>query len=117
VTGQRETFGQMIYRHRKARPGRVQANRFAEAGNHLSLNALARMAGVNAAHLSRIELGEANASRDVLLAISDALGLSPDDRDRLLFAAGYAPCRDFQAIVEHMLARFAASRAHLEATA
>ncbi|MDF2367234.1 helix-turn-helix transcriptional regulator [Sneathiella sp.] len=50
---------------------------------------LALDAGSSARHLSFIETGRSNASREMVLRLSEALALSLRERNRLLNAAGY----------------------------
>lgn len=51
---------------------------------------LAFEAGISIRHLSYVETGKAGASRDILLQMAAALGLSLRDRNALLEAGGYA---------------------------
>lgn len=92
-----ETFGQLLRRLR------------AERG--WSQNHLARVAGINAAYVNRMERdgqpwasGEPvlrhTPSRGIALALSSALDLSYAERDRFLFLAGLAPEIDWQARCE-----------------
>jgi transcriptional regulator with XRE-family HTH domain len=58
----------------------------------LSQNALARRMGVNPAYVNRLEHGGRGAgNRELVESAADALGLSADERDRLLGAAGHWP--------------------------
>src|ERR671927_3101 len=58
----------------------------------LSQNALARRMGVNPAYVNRLEHGGRGAgNRELVEAAADALGLSADERDSLLGAAGHWP--------------------------
>jgi transcriptional regulator with XRE-family HTH domain len=58
----------------------------------LSQNALARRMGVNPAYVNRLEHGGRGASnRELVESAADALGLSADERDTLLGAAGHWP--------------------------
>lgn len=59
----------------------------------LSRAAAARRAGVDPAYLLRCERDAARCtpSRSVVEALATALELPPDERDRLLILAGYAP--------------------------
>ena len=58
----------------------------------LSQNALARRMGVNPAYVNRLEHGGRGAgNRELVDAAADALGLSADERDALLGAAGHWP--------------------------
>src|SRR5215216_4093647 len=51
---------------------------------------LAFEAGISIKHLSYVETGKAVASRDILLQLASALGLSLRDRNALLEAGGFA---------------------------
>jgi len=51
---------------------------------------LAFEAGISIKHLSYVETGKAVASRDILLQLAAALGLSLRDRNALLEAGGFA---------------------------
>lgn len=57
----------------------------------MSQLALAEDSGVSARHLSYIETGKAQASRDTLAQLADALGMPLRERNALLVAGGYAP--------------------------
>lgn len=59
---------------------------------------LAHKVGVSPRHISFVETGRANASRNLLLCIGESLDLPLDARNRLLLAGGYAP-----AFSEHTL--------------
>lgn len=58
----------------------------------LSQNALAKAVSINASYVNRLESGErGDPTREVALALARALGLAPEETDRLLFSAGYVP--------------------------
>ena len=57
----------------------------------LSQLQLASRTGVSTRHLSCLETGKANASRQLLLYLADELDVPLRDRNELLLAAGYAP--------------------------
>jgi transcriptional regulator with XRE-family HTH domain len=57
----------------------------------LSQLELANLTGVSTRHLSCLETGKANASRQLLLYLADQLDLPLRDRNELLLAAGHAP--------------------------
>ncbi len=57
----------------------------------MSQQALSLDAGVSTRHLSFVETGRAEPSRELLLKLSGALGMPPRDRNALLSAAGYQP--------------------------
>ena len=53
---------------------------------------LSKKVGVDPSYLNRIEAGDRPAPlRDVTIALASALRLSPAERDRFVFAAGYTP--------------------------
>jgi transcriptional regulator with XRE-family HTH domain len=57
----------------------------------LSQLELALSAGMSARHLSFIETGRSQASRETIAQLSDALDLTLRERNRFLLAAGFAP--------------------------
>lgn len=61
------------------------------AARRLSQLELALEAGVSARHLSFVETGRAQPSRDLVARLADTLGLPLRERNALLLAAGYAP--------------------------
>ncbi|MFI9558698.1 helix-turn-helix domain-containing protein [Nonomuraea endophytica] len=52
---------------------------------------LAGRAGTTQRHLSFMESGRSRPGREIVVRLSDSLGLSPRERNGLLLAAGYAP--------------------------
>jgi transcriptional regulator with XRE-family HTH domain len=58
---------------------------------HLSQLALALKADVSQRHLSFVESGRAQPSREMVLHLAEQLGVPLRERNRLLLAAGYAP--------------------------
>src|SRR5687767_8966873 len=58
---------------------------------HQSQLALALQAGVSQRHLSFVESGRAQPSREMLLHLAEQLDVPLRERNRLLVAAGYAP--------------------------
>jgi transcriptional regulator with XRE-family HTH domain len=58
---------------------------------HLSQLELALEAEVSARHLSFLETGRANPSRELLLTLANVLDVPLRERNVLLLAAGYAP--------------------------
>lgn len=102
-----EAFGQMLRRIR-SRVG-------------ISQHELARRAGCDAAYVNRMErmgqktiggqeLVTVTPSRHIALGLASGLGLDARETDRLLFTAGLAPTRDYQAIAEDLTRRFDAIR-------
>jgi len=61
---------------------------------------LALRAGTSARHLSFVETGRAQPSRDMVLRLADHLRIPRKDRNALLLAAGYAPIYDQQSAEE-----------------
>jgi transcriptional regulator with XRE-family HTH domain len=61
------------------------------AARRLSQMELALRAGVSQRHLSCIETGRAQPSREMLLTLLETLGATLAERDDALLAAGYAP--------------------------
>lgn len=59
--------------------------------SRLSQLELASRTGVSTRHLSCVETGKANASRQLLLYLAEELDVPLRDRNELLLAAGYAP--------------------------
>jgi transcriptional regulator with XRE-family HTH domain len=57
----------------------------------LSQLALAHEANVSPRHVSFVETGRAQPSRDMVLVLADALGVPLRERNALLLAAGFAP--------------------------
>lgn len=58
----------------------------------LSQYALAKVVGINASYINRLESGEREApTREVSQALAKALMLSAEEVDRLLFSAGHVP--------------------------
>jgi len=61
------------------------------AAQRLSQLELALAAGISARHLSYVETGKAQPSRDMIARLADALTMPLRERNALLIAAGYAP--------------------------
>ena len=80
---------------RTARPGTVSAFGLAlrewRTRRGLSQLTLANNAGVSSRHLSFVETGRAQPSREMVLLLARALDVPLRDRNDLLSAAGYAP--------------------------
>src|SRR5919201_4828286 len=60
---------------------------------------LALEAGVSARHLSFLETGRSNPSREMVLHLAEELDVPLRERNRLLLAAGYAPAFDERPLV------------------
>ena len=65
--------------------------RQARKSRRLSQLDLAMKVGASQRHLSFVETGRATASRGMLVALADALGMSPSGCNQLLLASGFAP--------------------------
>lgn len=75
----------------------------------LSMGKLARIVGIDPAYVSRMIRGyPPRPSRSVVLGLAATLRLDALDTDRLLFAAGHAPERDWQAVALDYALRIAA---------
>src|SRR5512143_2026961 len=61
------------------------------AARRMSQLDLALEANVSTRHLSYVETGKAQPSRDVIARLADALGMPLRERNALLRAAGFAP--------------------------
>jgi transcriptional regulator with XRE-family HTH domain len=72
-----ETIGTILKRWRETR-------RFSQL-------ALALQAGISARHVSQMETGKAQPSREMVLRLADTLGLPLRERNAMLLAAGHAP--------------------------
>jgi transcriptional regulator with XRE-family HTH domain len=88
------SFGDLLRVLREATvirgPRVLHGSRFTQQ-SHLSQNELAQRAGMNAAHVNRLERGIANPSDAIAARLAEALALGPFARARLLAAAGYWP--------------------------
>lgn len=71
------TFGEELRRQR--------------ARQRISQSRLALEAGFDHSYVSRIESGTRKPTREAVLALADALRAAPQERDRLLIAAGFMP--------------------------
>src|SRR5262249_49749570 len=69
----------------------------------LSQLELAGRSAVSARHLSFIETGRAQPSREMVLHLADRLDVPLRDRNRLLLAAGYAPVFGDRALEESVV--------------
>lgn len=68
-------------------------------GGRVSQSRLAEIAGFDHSYVSRLESGNRTPTREAVTKLAEALGLTPEQRDSLLAAAGYMPQR-----VESLLA-------------
>ena len=87
-------FGALLRRLRTAQTTyarRANQWRTAWVTAPLSQHELASRAGVDAAHVNRLERGTTTPSRTVVVNLADALELDADDATLLLIAAGYWP--------------------------
>jgi len=96
------------------RPGQAGARlRRLRAGRRVSQLALSLQVGVSQRHLSCIETGRARASRDMLLALLDALEAPLAERNEVLLAAGFAPAYGRRALSEPDMAPAREALRHL----
>lgn len=93
-----QTFGALLREHRLRTPGYTADGR---ASASMSQWDLAASASIDPTYVSLLERGKRRAvNRDVVLAFAEALGLTPSETDRLLYAAGHAPQTDYQQLYE-----------------
>ncbi len=93
-TGERRMttmFSESLTRHRE-RAGMSQAE-------------LSRWCCCEAGHISRLESGKRQPSREMLVTLRTALSLSDDDADRLHISAGYITPRLADMVERHLLGR------------
>jgi len=83
------------------------------AERRVSQLALSLRVGVSQRHLSCVETGRAHASREMLLAILDALETPLAVRNEVLLAAGFAPAYGRRALSQPELAPVREALAHL----
>jgi transcriptional regulator with XRE-family HTH domain len=72
-------------------PSSGELLRQARKSRRLSQLDLALRVGASQRHLSFLETGRSSASRGMLIALADALGMSPSGCNQLLLASGFAP--------------------------
>ena len=92
----KRTFGKRLREYRERTPGKSNGNRFVPERLHLSQNQLAKRAKIDASMVCFLEKDQRLPSRDMVLKLSTALLLSPEDTDQLLHAAGFATVCDWQ---------------------
>jgi hypothetical protein len=88
------SFGDLLRRHRLTSEAPIEHARSGlrwTTPASLSQNILARQAGMNVAHVNRLERGIAHPSAAVAGRLAEALALGPFARAQLLVAAGYWP--------------------------
>ena len=83
------------------------------ARHRISQLELSLRVGVSQRHLSCIETGRARASREMLLAVLDALDAPLPERNRTLLAAGFAPAYGARSLEQADLAPVREAIAHL----
>jgi transcriptional regulator with XRE-family HTH domain len=87
-----------------AAPGFGDLLRRWRSQRRLSQLDLASQAGVSPRHLSFVETGRANASREMVLHLAEQLDVPLRERNALLVAAGYAPVFSESSLEEPQLA-------------
>jgi transcriptional regulator with XRE-family HTH domain len=75
------------------------------AARRMSQLDLALEAGLSARHLSCVETGKAQASRDTIGRLADTLAMPLRERNALMLAAGYAPSHPETALAQPELAQ------------
>jgi transcriptional regulator with XRE-family HTH domain len=95
MTAQRVPFGVLLRRWRTSR--------------RMTQSDLALAANSSTRHLSYLETGRSQPSRDMILRLSEHLGIPLRDQNTLLLAAGFAP-----AFEERSLAELASARVAIE---
>ncbi len=83
------------------------------AGRRVSQLALSLRVGVSQRHLSCIETGRAHPSRDMLLALLDALDAPLSERNEALLAAGFAPAYGRRSLAQPDMAPVREALRHL----
>lgn len=82
----------------------------------MSQNRLARLAQIDPAYINRMARSPIAPTREIVLAIANALGLVGPHADRLLWAAGLAPDHDYIAEVLYYREAFRAINQALKET-
>ncbi|QPF71586.1 helix-turn-helix transcriptional regulator [Roseateles sp. DAIF2] len=83
------------------------------AQRRISQLELSLRVGVSQRHLSCIETGRSRASREMLIAVLDALEAPLDERNKVLLAAGYAPAYRETSLDDPEMAPVRAALTHL----
>jgi transcriptional regulator with XRE-family HTH domain len=103
-----------VHPHGQPHPGQAGTRlRRLRSGRRVSQLALSLQVGVSQRHLSCIETGRARASRDMLLALLDALEAPLVERNEVLLAAGFAPAYGQRALSEPDMAPAREALRHL----
>ena len=87
--------------------------RQARKSQRLSQLDLALKVGASQRHLSFVETGRSTASRGMLIALADALGMSPSGCNQLLLASGFAPRYGQRALDDRQMAPVRQALDHL----
>ncbi len=87
--------------------------RQARKSRRLSQLDLAMRVGASQRHLSFVETGRASASRGMLIALADALGMSPSGCNQLLLASGFAPRYGQRPLADQQMAPVRLALQHL----
>jgi transcriptional regulator with XRE-family HTH domain len=105
-------FGALLRQFRQRNRGYSQGNRYWRTTDAMSQLELARLADVDGSYVSLLERGlRPSVAREVVLSFATALTLTDGETDRLLFAAGLAPERDYQSLFEDLAIRHALTAA------
>lgn len=116
MTSQVMDDGKQLRQHRHMRGDPAQTGtwlRRLRSGRHVSQLTLSMRVGVSQRHLSCIETGRARASREMLLALLDALEAPLAERNEVLLAAGFAPAYGQRALSQPDMAPAREALAHL----
>ncbi len=87
--------------------------RHARQQQRISQLELALRVGASQRHLSFLETGRASASRGMLIALADALGMSPAGCNQLLLASGFAPRYSHRPLGDRLMAPVREALDHL----
>jgi transcriptional regulator with XRE-family HTH domain len=79
--------------------------RFMRAKYNVSQRIVAEAADYDKSFISRLESGDRKPSREVVLILAEAMGLTPDDTDKLLLSANFMPVQPTAMLANPELAR------------
>lgn len=98
---------------RSARASTGEMLRHARQQQRISQLELALRVGASQRHLSFLETGRSTASRGMLIALADALGMSPAGCNQLLLASGFAPRYSHRPLGDRLMAPVREALDHL----
>lgn len=79
--------------------------RFMRAKYNVSQRIVAEAADFDKSFISRLESGDRRPNRDTVLLLADAIGLTPEDADKLLLSANFMPVQPTAMLANPELAR------------